>query len=194
MKWLLAFAIAFQIYMVTRCPAGLGSESILAAQALLHGQLPYRDFKMHVGPLPVLIYAALFSVPPLAWCAFVFVAANLTAAWGIYNLGLVDPKGKCDPIQQIRAERYPSAVIHTAPNSSHPTGRRQAYSILAASLYLICCPFFGGNEMYVESLMTAFGIWAFYFAETNSRGLAWLMVLLAVSTKQTGIFYLTALL
>lgn len=86
MTWLLLLAVLFQGYMVTRCPSGLGMEAILGAQAWTEGLVPYRDFKMHIGPLASALFALLFSVPPLAWCGVVFGMFNLLTAWGIYKL------------------------------------------------------------------------------------------------------------
>lgn len=85
-KALIVFAVLFQVWMVTRAPSGLGMEPLLAAKALLNGQLPYRDFPIHIGPVPVLLFAALFSIKPLVWCSLVFVGFNLLTAWGIYKL------------------------------------------------------------------------------------------------------------
>lgn len=89
---LILFAVAFQAYMVTRCPSGLGMESLLAAQALQHGLLPYRDFKMHVGPVATGLFGALFAIPPLAWCGIVFGLFNLATAWGIYKIAPFERK------------------------------------------------------------------------------------------------------
>jgi uncharacterized membrane protein len=78
--------VLFQMYMITRCPSGLGMESLLAAQAFQRGVLPYRDFQMHVGPVVPLLFSALFAVPPLMWCSLVFSLFNLLTAWGIFKL------------------------------------------------------------------------------------------------------------
>lgn len=163
MKKFLALCILFQVWMVTRCPTGLASESLLGAQALLRGEMPYRDFKMHAPPLITLVFAGLFAIPPLAWCSLLFIAFNLMTAYGLYLIAL----------------RYFGF-------------KSQGY--FAAALYLVCIPFFGGNEMYLEVPMACFGVWAFYFANTDRKKWAALMVLLATLTKQTGLAYLTCFL
>jgi hypothetical protein len=154
--------VLFQLYMVTRCPSGLGMESLLAGQAFQRGALPYRDFQMHVGPVVPLLFSALFAVPALMWCSMVFSLFNLLTAWGIYKL------------------------------SRRRFGELASYG--AAALFLAAVPLFDGNAWHVETVMTAFGVWAFYWAGTGRKKLAALMVLLAVLTKQTGIFYAICLL
>lgn len=85
-KWFLVVAVIYQIYMMVRCPNGEGYESLFGARAILQGQLPYRDYQMHIGPLPTLLFAGLMSIPPLAWVTFVFSIFNFFTAWGIYRL------------------------------------------------------------------------------------------------------------
>lgn len=86
LKILLGLAVIYQIYMMVRCPNGEGYESLLGARALLQGQIPYRDYQMHIGPLPTLLFAGLMAIPPLAWVSFVFALFNFVTAWGIYRL------------------------------------------------------------------------------------------------------------
>lgn len=149
MKKLLVFAVLFQVYLVSRCPSGLSAESLLAARAIVQGQVPYRDFFLHIGPLPAYLFAALFSVPLYAWCSLVFIGFNLLTAWGMCLIA----------------------------------------GELPAAMFLFITPAYGGNEMYAETIMTTFGVWAFYFAGTDRKWLAALMVILAIATKQTGVIY-----
>ena len=85
MKKLLYLAIAYQLYLVTRA-TGSGAESLLAARAITDGLVPYRDFMLHVGPLPAYLLAGLMMVPVEAWASLVYIAFNLLSAWGLYKL------------------------------------------------------------------------------------------------------------
>ena len=145
---MLTLAVLFQIFMVTRTPSNLGMEALLAARALHQGLLPYRDFAIHIGPVPVAIFYFLPSSVFIG--ALVYVGFNLTTAVGLYKI---------------------------------------SKRTLPAILFLIICPFFGGNEMFTESICACFGVWAFYFAQIHERISMWVFLLLAVLTKQTGIFY-----
>lgn len=83
MKKLLWIAITYQLYLVTRA-VGAGSESLLAARAITQGQVPYRDFMIHVGPLMAYLFAGLYSIPSEVWPSLIFIGFNLLSAWGLY--------------------------------------------------------------------------------------------------------------
>lgn len=160
MIWLL-FAL-FQGYMITRCPSGLAPESLLAAQGWTHGLLPYRDFQMHVGPLPAGIFYLLFSIPPLVWCSLVFSCFTLLTALGTYKLA-------CNHVSRF-------------------------WAALAAGMFLLGNVFLDGNAMEVQTIVTTFGVWAFYFCEEDRPVWMAAMLFLAFATKQTALLYLLALI
>jgi hypothetical protein len=58
----------------------------------------------------------------------------------------------------------------------------------AAILFLLVLPWWESNGS-VEVPMTCFGLWAFYLAETQRKGWAVLLVILAALTKQTGLIF-----
>jgi hypothetical protein len=58
----------------------------------------------------------------------------------------------------------------------------------AAILFLLLLPWWEANGS-IETAMTTFGLWAFYFAGTDRKELAAVLVVLAALTKQTGLIF-----
>lgn len=155
MKKYIVIAVLFQAYMLTRCPANLGMEVILAGRAMHQGLVLYRDFPCHYGPVMPILFWALR--PGLLGAAVVYGLFNLLTALGIFYLG------------RLRLDLTPSAI--------------------AALLFLLVKPWFFGDAWNVETPMACFGVWAFYIAKTHRKFPAFLLVLLAFLTKQTGLIY-----
>lgn len=80
-KKVLWAAILYQFYLVTRA-TGVGSEALLGARAIGEGLIPYRDFMLHIGPVPSYLFAFLNQ----AWQSLVFIVFNLLSALGLYYL------------------------------------------------------------------------------------------------------------
>ena len=67
-------------------------------------------------------------------------------------------------------------------------------SEIAALLFLLIKPWFFGDAWNVETPMVAMGVWSFYFAATQRKGWAALLVGLAFLVKQPGAIYALCLL
>src|SRR5690349_21203196 len=85
MKKILWCAVAYQLYLVTRA-TGAGSEAILAGRAITQGQVPYRDFMLHIGPVPCYLFALLLSIKPEVWQSLVYIGFNLLTVWALFLL------------------------------------------------------------------------------------------------------------
>lgn len=64
---------------------------------------------------------------------------------------------------------------------------------LPALVFLFVSPLFGGSAMYVEVMVTTFGVWGFYFARKKSWWAVPFLVL-AAATKLTGLAFPFAVL
>jgi hypothetical protein len=154
--------VLFQLYMLTRCPAGLSMEALLAAQGFQNGIIPYKDFQLHGGPVPTALLSFLFSIPSLVWVSFIFCLFNLWTAYGVYKLSKKRMKGY--------------------------------WVMVPSGLFLLFNAFLEGNALHTETMMLAFGVWGYVFYEKKSYWAMSAMFLLSCLCKQTGIFYLLAVL
>jgi len=157
-------ALAYETAEVYFPPTGLSAESLLAGRAIAGEQIPYRDFFLHIGPLPAYLFAGLFKLWPhmnYLGCSFVFSIFTWLTAWAIYSI----------------ADRHMSKDA----------------ALLSVVLFLVANRIFDGTRMFPETIMTCFISLAWLGWDRDDMLLMIASCLLALATKQSAIFWVLGL-